>query len=118
VFTSCRRDAVDAPIEGDYTGMFTRSHPNISYVSSNVTLHFSRNAFSGTSNMRNYPALCQGSYSVDGNKLMIVNTCMFTADFDWSFIFTGEYNFELQGNKLRIWKDYGDGRMDVYMLEK
>lgn len=118
VFFSCRKESLDQSIEGDYKGTFIRSHPSATYMPSDVSLHLSNHAYSGISSSSNYPALCQGSYSVDGNKLTIVNSCMFTANFDWSFIFSGTYQLEIQESKLHIWKDYGNGVSDDYYLEK
>ncbi len=43
---------------------------------------------------------------------------MFTANFDWTYIFKGEYEVEADGKKLRILRRYPNGFIDVYNLEK
>ena len=108
-------------IEGSYTGTFHRYIDPVSNpASSNVTLNFSNNNFSGTSSMPKYPAIGTGTYtySASANKLNIKNESMFTADFDWTFIFKGSYFYEIDGDKLRIWKDYAGGQKDIYLLQR
>lgn len=103
-----------------YKGYFVRTSGSSleNPVVSNVTIDFTENKFYGTTAIKNYPAICNGSFSISQSKIKIVNNCMFTADFDWTFIFNGEYNYELSGDHLRIWRDYPDASQDLYDLRK
>ena len=115
---SCSKECFDKKIEGDYKGVFYRQVPNSVAMRSNVSLHFAQNKFTGLSDMQKYPAICQGSFFIDKGTLSVSNTCFFTAEFDWSYIFNGNYQYELSDAHLHIWRDYPDGRRDVYLLEK
>ncbi|MGN6166173.1 MAG: hypothetical protein ACTHOF_16685 [Flavisolibacter sp.] len=118
VLCSCSKECFDKKIEGDYKGVFYRQAPNTIAMRSNVSLHFAQNKFTGLSDMPQYPAICQGSFAVNKGVLSVTNTCFFTADFDWSYIFNGNYQYQADDAHLRIWRDYPDGTKDVYLLEK
>jgi hypothetical protein len=112
----CKKDA--AIPNGDYSGTFTRSSPNTNTVSSNVTLHISDKQFSGASDMTNYPAICNGGIEFKGSKVSVSNACMFTANFDWSFIFGGDYDWRIVDKDLIITRSYANGSIDSYNLHK
>ena len=116
LFTSCDKENVTPT--GRYSGTFTRSSPTSNTVTSNVTLEIDGNTFKGSSNMENYPAICNGTLDFSRNTLKVTNKCMFTANFDWTYIFKGEYEVEVSGNTLRIIKRYPNDFADVYNLEK
>lgn len=118
VLCSCNKECFDKKIEGDYKGVFYRQMPNTIAMRSNVSLHFAQNKFTGLSDMQQYPAICQGSFFVNKGVLSVANTCFFTADFDWLYIFNGNYQYELDDVHLRIWRDYPNGSKDVYLLER
>jgi hypothetical protein len=42
---------------------------------------------------------------------------VWTADFDWTLILEGKFNYQLNGNHLKIWKTVGEVT-DAYELEK
>lgn len=120
VLAGCRKEDDQLPFAASYTGTFTRTDgsPLGDPIVSNVTLHLSEKAFTGTSDVRNYPAICSGGFSINQSKIVIANSCYFTADFNWTFIFDGEYNYELKGNQLHIWRTYANGATDIYKLTK
>ena len=108
-----------AGLEGSYSGTFTRTAGNAANsVSSNVILSFHNGKFTGTSTLSQYPAICSGTYAAVSNKLQVNNACFFTANFDWTYIFTGEYQYTKEGNQLRIWRAYNEDVRDVYVLTK
>jgi hypothetical protein len=112
----CKKDV--AIPNGDYNGTFTRSSSNTNTVSSKVTLHISGKEFSGTSDIANYPAICSGGIEFKGSKVTVSNACMFTANFDWSFIFGGDYDWRVSGDNLIITRTYPNGFIDTYDLQK
>lgn len=119
LFTGCEKSVAER-LEGRYSGIFFRGTwaATDNPVTSNVTLHFSTDEFSGTSSMAHYPAICNGTYKADADTLQVTNGCAFTADFSWTFVFNGTYNYTWENNRLKIWKEYPDGVKDTYVLEK
>jgi hypothetical protein len=112
----CDKEVV-AP-DGEYEGTFTRSSPTTNSITSNVTLNISGNKYSGTSDMQHYPAICKGTLDFRGSVLTATPECMFTANFDWTFIFKGDYEVEAEGDNLRFIKRYPNDFADVYNLKK
>jgi hypothetical protein len=115
-FTNCRKEAKN--LDGEYTGTFVRSAPNIRAQSAKVTLYLAGNTFKGSSDIKNYPAICEGTFTITSSKIDVSNDCMFTADFDWSLVLKGEYNYELSGKQLKITRAYPGNKYDTYTLEK
>ena len=96
-------------INGTYTGTFERSG-----VLSNVELDFAENAFTGSSEVNKYPAICNGNYSKTSNEITFSNLCIWTAEFDWTLILDGNWTFDLNGDNLTLIKSNGD----KYILTK
>lgn len=107
--------ATSAIPEGTYKGHFTRSSPLARYAPSNVTLTIKGNSFSGESDKVNYPAICNGTFTVNGKTIEFENACMWTADFDWSNILKGKFEFNWIEGKLEMTKVSGDNT-DHYTL--
>lgn len=113
---SCKKENNQPPVpEGTYTGTFQR----IGGPVSNVTLTFSGNSWSGQSDTPQYPAICQGSYSstIEGD-IVFEQDCFWTANFDWSLILNGEFDFTLNGRDIELVKTYASGMRDVYRLTR
>ncbi|MDF2385410.1 hypothetical protein JMG10_28350 [Nostoc ellipsosporum NOK] len=104
---SCEKDddgSDNAIIPGRYIGTFSRSGGD----TSNIVMSFTAEGhFEGSSSQSRYPAVCRGSYYAENNRLFVTDSCAWTADFDWTLIFNGEYHYERQGNQLRIWRTSG-----------
>jgi len=108
--------------DGVYTGTFQRQLAFGGGDTAKVTLTFSSNTWTGFSDKPHYPALCNGTYVIDRQKIIFTNECVWTADFDGSLILGGEYTFTLDGNKLGIIRDdrgpSRDTYVDIYKLTK
>jgi hypothetical protein len=105
----------DATIYGRYTGTFSRTGMDTTNVQIGL---LSTNKFEGTSDRPNYPAICGGNFTFDGNILAVNDTCSWTANFDWSLIFDGNYNVSFTGqNTVRLWRTTGSVT-DEYLLRK
>jgi hypothetical protein len=120
VFSSCNSHEVETILlkEGTYTGTFYRSSPNAKYQASDVTIEFSENKFEGQGSIPKYPAICRGIYKIKGEQIEFRNYCPWTAEFDWSYILTGEFDISKNGDKIIIRKNYGGGKYDTYILTK
>jgi hypothetical protein len=120
VLTGCDKNKERAEFNAHYKGTFIRTtgSPLDDPIVANISLHFTEDTFSGASNVGNYPAICSGNFTISQTKINVVNKCYFTANFDWTLIFKGEYYYEQNGNQLRIWRTYPNGAMDIYQLTK
>lgn len=117
---SCKKEKNKGiQLSGTYKGIFYRESV-IKHDTSQVTLNFNGNNFNGGSSIDLYPAVCNGTFSVNSNKATFTNACFWTANFDWSYILNGEYQISTSGDTLRIERGY-DGIIfsaDRYMLVK
>ncbi len=105
--------------EGTYTGVFYRSSPNARWAPANVTLTLENGSFSGSSDTDKYPAICEGIYQLIGtDQITFANSCIWTADFDWSLILGGEYQITERDNKIVIRREYEGQVSDTYELSR
>jgi hypothetical protein len=104
--------------EGKYNGHFTRSTVDEDGTPSEITLMFTANTFQGSGDIPEYPAICQGTYSIKGDKITFTNSCPWTADFDWTLILGGDYTINVDGNKVKFFRDYDGKQSDTYVLER
>jgi hypothetical protein len=108
--------------DGNYVGTFQRELTWTDSYTANVTMTFSSNAWTGTSNINKYPALCCGTYSIKGDTIVFENNCAWTAEFDWSLILTGKYFLEIKEDSVVIYRKYPKTEpvlyIDRYKLKK
>ena len=104
--------------EGTYVGVFTRMDPVAKYQPANVTITVTGDRFEGHSSIPNYPAICEGRVRSDGRSVEFENECLFTADFDWTYILDGTFVASTERNTLTLTKSYGGGRYDTYHLTR
>lgn len=117
LLSGCEKTTVPATIaDGTYTGTFQRQVAGGGQVAP-VSLTFSGGTWTGQSQITKYPALCSGTYSISGNTVSFKNTCIWTAEFDWSLILSQDYNLTTTGNQLEMSRSQG-GYRDVYKLTK
>ena len=103
---------------GTYAGTFQRLISDSGQIS-NVTITFSENNWIGQSQYSKYPALCNGTYQVRGSEnVTFENACVWTAEFDWTLILSGDYKIKVAGNDSEISKNYNSQNRDIYKLTK
>jgi hypothetical protein len=115
---ACESDGDIHLPQGKYSGYFTRSTVNEDGTPSKVTLIFTGNTFSGSGDTPKYPAICEGTYSIDGDKITFTNTCPWTAEFDWTLILGGEYVINVDGDQVKFFRDYNGIQSDTYVLNR
>lgn len=118
LLSACDKDTVKTIPNGKYEGTFIRTSPTAKYEPANVTITIDDGRFTGSSDKPKYPAICSGTFKVEGSKITVNNECMFTADFDWSFIFNGEWEYEVSGDELKLVKRHAGSTIDYYTLKK
>lgn len=106
---ACNDENAATNINGEYIGVFERNGNTAA-----VELTFSNGTFSGESEFIKFPALCNGTYTTSGNTITFVNSCIWTAEFDWTLILGGEWDFTFNTDVLTLNKSNGD----KYILTK
>lgn len=101
--------------DGTYAGTFQRELVWSKSDTAHVTITFSSNTWHGTSDKVKYPALCNGTYSIDGSKINFNSGCAWSAEFDWSLILSGEYILTITGNTIEFSRDYRSSTADTYV---
>jgi hypothetical protein len=108
-------DTIDGDIFGRYTGTFSRTGMDT------VPVNFifkTDNTYEGSSGRFQYPAICGGSFQHDDLSLVVNDSCTWTANFDWTLIFDGNYNIAFNNeNSVRIWRTNGTVT-DEYILTR
>jgi hypothetical protein len=110
-FLSCTKSTDLEPIQtlpsGSYVGTFQRG----SGGSVPVVLTFTNNEFSGSVSgglgsgsgvPTDLPRICRGTFAVDKGTIHFQNTCVFTAEFDWSLILSDRWQAETLGERLVV----------------
>jgi hypothetical protein len=108
-------DSTENSIYGRYTGTFYRTGMDTTQVQ---LAFLNTNRFEGSGQRPLYPAICSGDFIFDGDRLGVNDTCTWTANFDWTLIFDGNYQVSFTGtNSIRIWRTNG-AVTDEYLLRK
>ena len=118
IFISCRKNP-DKRWDGIYQGTFQRQIGATGAIS-NVSLTISSDGYTGYSSQAKYPAICRGTQSITGDKIIFHDACVWTADFNGSLILDGEYEFQHRNDSIFIFR-YGNGTIatvDIYKLKK
>jgi hypothetical protein len=124
VFTGCEfiHSTADKIPNGIYAGTFQRQLAFGGGAIVQVSLNFKSDTWTGSTSNHRYPALCNGTYVIKGQKIIFSDKCVWTADFDWTLILNGEYDFTINGDQLTISRDYSgpttDAYKDNYLLTK
>jgi hypothetical protein len=118
ILISCDKGEDPFPKSGEtFKGSFTRYESKKDPVSANVQLRFKNGKFEGGSDQVNFPAICEGTYRLKGEMLNFRNSCMFPANFDWSLILVGDFDYERKSDSLIISRSYDWGGRDEYRLK-
>ena len=91
------------PISGNYSGTFERNG-----VSTPVVITFDNGTFNGQSSVEKLPAICSGIYTTDGDQITFTNSCIWTADFDWTLILSDEWRYSINHSEVTLTKSNGD----------
>ena len=104
---------------GTYSGVFYRSSPTTKWAGSSVVITFDDGTFNGGSDSVKYPAICEGTYKKVGlSSVEFANTCVWTADFDWSFILGGRYEIDYVNDELIMTQSVGAQAYNTYRLRR
>ena len=104
-------------VQGEYEGIFYRTTPSGEQSRSKIHLTFTGDYFEGNSETVKYPAICGGDFNLDGKTITFKNTCVWTAEFDWTLILDGSFAIQREGERITMVKSAGT-IVDTYVLER
>ncbi|MEX2232470.1 MAG: hypothetical protein WD824_09935 [Cyclobacteriaceae bacterium] len=87
--------------EGFYTGTFKVVYGNGTFTGK-TTLELREFKYSCEGNDNRIPGGGSGTYELDKNRITFHDENMWTADFDWNLILTGEYDYTVKGKNLTL----------------
>lgn len=111
------KDSGGSFADGTYIGTFQRIGSKIV----DVTLNLNNGGYNGVHQnniYERYPVIGLGTYSVSGGKISFLDSLAYTADFDWTIILSGDYEYSVNGENLTITRKYNNGVKDIYKLRK
>jgi len=89
-------------LTGEYSGTFTVEYNSGDTFSNAVTVVFDGNRYTCSSGTNRIPAGGSGTYYIDGAKIVFMDENMWTADFDWNLILSGEYDLSATETGVEI----------------
>lgn len=107
----CKKEdhTIEPVFEGDYVGTFERNGRT-----SKVEFTFQDGKYEGESEIDKFPAICDGTYTtIKDDKITFINPCAWTAEFDWTLILDGTWEFTVDGDEIVLTK-----ADDTYTLTK
>ena len=105
--------------DGNYVGTFFRGTPTSLPSPVHVNIKIEGNKFEGEADGR-IPAICRGTFQMKNDStIQFTNECVFTADFDWTYILQGDFTMKVEEPFIYLTKRYPDNQTyDVYKMEK
>lgn len=103
---------------GTYTGTFTVQYNDNSSYSAPVSLVISGKRYSCSSGENRIPAGGTGTFEVKGTQIVFSEESIWTADFDWNLILSGEYSLTVAGSQVEISNTTNSLGTYRYRLEK
>ena len=115
LISSCTEEEITPnAIKGTYEGTFTQQSTN---ETARVSIELGSSSFTGSTNLRNFPAIGTGAFSIEGSQIQFTNASFWTADFDWTLILEGKFSYEVEDDKLILTKTE-QGKTQTYVLTK
>lgn len=121
--TSCNKEEKDYSQlpNGVYVGTFQRELSWSDNYKSNIRMIFSSKSWKGSSDMTKYPALCQGTYSINGDTISFENDCAWSTEFDGGLILSGKFVMKSIEDSIEFHRTYlnpAGTSIDRYKLKR
>ena len=106
-------------LNGAYEGTFTVEYlANGQTFSNPVTVNFSGDSYSSTSEADRFPAGGNGTFEMGENSVTFSDENFWTADFDWNLILSGEYTVTETDTQIILSATKNDVGIYTYELMK
>lgn len=120
LLNSCKKSGEKSTVSfnGTYKGTYQKVGPTYQMPqTANVTLSFSDNSWSGNTDVSMYPGLCNGTFSVKGDKITFVNLCVWAAVATPGDILQGEFTISKNAGIVTLTQTKGNS-VNQYELAK
>jgi len=119
LLSACRKESKQDNNSGELHGRYAGTFVRTGMDTARVEFFFKDDkSFEGASDRLNYPAICSGTFENSAMSLEVNDTCTWTANFDWTLIFDGNYSISFgENNSVRIWRSNGNST-DEYRLTR
>lgn len=120
IMIACKDDDFSTLIvDGTYYGTFTIIESSGQTQSSYVTFIFSNNKYSCLPQKKYLPPVGAGAFTTNGNMITLTDTAIHTAEFDWTLILNGDFEYSYNGNTLTLRQsDTQHNRVRTILLDK
>jgi hypothetical protein len=103
LFIGCEVTETDTSFEeGNYSGTFKMVESDGQVLNGNVNISLNNNKYSVIPEQRYLPPVGAGKYNVNGNSINLLDTAVHTADFDWTLILNGDFEFSYNDRVLTL----------------
>ena len=110
LLSSCSEDDDLNPLLfGDYEGYYYHSSPEAKTLPVPLTLQFEKRNYTGLSQDSTSQSLFIGQFSVEGNKVSLMNGYNAIAESDWQRILSGTYTDEIIDQTIHMSREYDSG---------
>lgn len=89
-------------ILGAYSGTFKVFYEGDTITNPVTVIFYKNGEYESTSSVDKIPAGGSGTFTYDDSKITFEDENIWTADFDWNLILSGEYEYELQTNNYHL----------------
>lgn len=117
LFSGCEKFNCHEMEEGSYTGTFKVTYGS-EVKTGTTTVKLKDSEYTCSASADRYPAGGSGTYKMKKGKITFNDKNSWTSDFDGNLILRGEYEYERDGNKLRIWSDNSVGQYEYDLKKK
>jgi hypothetical protein len=114
IATGCKKvNITTQKLQGNYTGQLVSKSDQPSVTNFNVQL--SGNTYQASATSGVLPLGTKGSFKVNNNQVVFVDSLAHTANFNWGLLLNGSYATQLKGDSLILIKSDGSY---AYRLKK
>lgn len=96
---SVQPNDTDCVLNGTYAGVFSLIQ-NENVLSGNVTFFFKDTTYSCIPETALLPPTGGGKFEIAGNKIILTDMAVHTANFDWTLILNGEFSYTNRNNVI------------------
>lgn len=120
MLNACKKSGENALVtfNGNYKGTYQKLGPTYQMPqTANITLAFSADKWSGNTDTNGYPGLCNGTFTVKGNKVTFMNACNWVQVNMPGDILDGEFTISKTGALITLVQTRGN-TTNTYQLAR
>ena len=92
--------------DGTYIGIFCRTPAWQQSDTSNVTISFHNNSWTGYGDKINFPVLGEGTYRIENELIIFTNLTEVISGIDTTLVLSGEFQFKISNTSIEFYRYY------------